>query len=228
MPAPTIAGPDRRPYSRARPRSPPHHDPASVGLASAWRTSLVRQSSIRSAPRRGTHDEFSLNRAWYQVKLWKRELQRFANETGLKITVNHCRLAPAGLGQYHAVGSANPPVAVGKCDPLQPRPSVDGEVFRGEGAGQATNTGDSGGRSLLPPVSLPCSALVFGSGSSSYCIYLCNLGIATRAGHTKAVDGLRLLRCCLRRIRGSRTSKQRKEAGEVSVIPPRALELAAQ
>lgn len=55
-----------------------------------------------------------------------------------------------GLGQYHVVGSANPPVAVGKCDPLQPRPSADSEVFRGEGAGQTTNTGDSGGRSLLP------------------------------------------------------------------------------
>jgi hypothetical protein len=55
-----------------------------------------------------------------------------------------------GLGQYHAVGSANPPVAVGKCDPLHPRPSAAGDVFRGEGAGQTTNTGDSGGRSLLP------------------------------------------------------------------------------
>jgi DDE family transposase len=31
--------------------------------------------------------EFAESRA--QVKLWKRELQRFANETGLKITVNH-------------------------------------------------------------------------------------------------------------------------------------------
>ena len=54
MPAPTIAGPDRRPHSRAPDRAaPPHHDPASVGLPPAWRTSLVRQSSIRSAPRRG-------------------------------------------------------------------------------------------------------------------------------------------------------------------------------
>jgi hypothetical protein len=55
-----------------------------------------------------------------------------------------------GLGQYHVVRSANPPVAIGKYDPPQPRPSADGEVFRGEGAGQTTNTGDSGGRSLLP------------------------------------------------------------------------------
>ncbi len=40
MPAPTIAGPDRRPHSRAPDRAaPPHHDPASVGLLSAWRTS---------------------------------------------------------------------------------------------------------------------------------------------------------------------------------------------
>ena len=32
-----------------------------------------------------------------QLKLWKRELQRFANETGLKVTVNHLPQKVSGL-----------------------------------------------------------------------------------------------------------------------------------
>ena len=35
-----------------------------------------------------------------QLKLWKRELQRFANETGLKVTVNHL---PPGTSKWNKI-----------------------------------------------------------------------------------------------------------------------------
>jgi hypothetical protein len=35
------------------------------------------------------------------VKLWKRELQRFANETGLLITVTHL---PPGTSKWNKIG----------------------------------------------------------------------------------------------------------------------------